>query len=111
MPEFSTAIPNPTSKDLLDDHELIRSIRFLISAEQEAISLYNQVIDSIDDEDTIKVLQSIEDEEKVHVGELCTLLKNHFAVNEEEFYLKGEEEVNEMFGEPEEYDMKSEEEI
>jgi rubrerythrin len=80
----------------LSHDELIRALRFSISAEFEAIQLYNQLADSITDNFVKKVLNDIADEEKVHVGELLKVIKK-LDPEEEKFYTKGENEVEENF--------------
>ena len=41
MPEFSTAFSGLSEKKPLTHEELVRSIRFMIAAEYEAIQLYS----------------------------------------------------------------------
>jgi len=59
----------------LTNEELIRSIRFMISAEYEAIQLYMQLAESTDNKLAQEVLKDIADEERVHAGEFLRLLK------------------------------------
>lgn len=98
MPEFSTPFSGMNAERKLTKGELIRLIRFNIAAEYEAIQLYMQAHDSIDDELAKKVLLDIANEEKEHVGEFMRLLK-HLAPDEEKFYKEGELEVEEMMKE------------
>lgn len=58
----------------LTHSELVRSIRFMIAAEFEAIQLYEQLAESTDNELAHKVLMDITKEEKEHVGEFRHLL-------------------------------------
>lgn len=58
----------------LTHSELVRSIRFMIAAEFEAIQLYEQLAESTDNELARKVLLDITKEEKEHVGEFRHLL-------------------------------------
>ena len=58
----------------LTHSELVRSIRFMIAAEFEAIQLYEQLAESTDNELARKVLLDITTEEKEHVGEFRHLL-------------------------------------
>lgn len=74
------------------DRELTRAIRDAIIAEEGAIKQYETVVDATDNEDVKKVLQSISDEEKVHVGELQKLL-DKMLPDEKEHLEDGEEEV------------------
>jgi rubrerythrin len=82
----------------LTDEELIRSIRFMIAAEYEAIQLYQQTAESTDNKLAKEVLLDIADEEKEHAGEFLRLLRE-LDPKEEEFYKEGYEEVEEMIEE------------
>ncbi len=95
MPEFSTPFEGLSSDRKLTREELIRAIRYSIAAEYEAIQLYMQLADSIDDPLAIDVLRDIADEERVHAGEFLRLLK-HLAPDEDKFYAEGAQEVEEM---------------
>jgi len=95
MPQFSTPFAGLTCDRKLTKQELIRAIRYSISAEYEAVQLYMQLAESIDDELSIEVLKDVADEERVHAGEFMRLLK-HLAPEEMEFYAEGAEEVEEM---------------
>jgi rubrerythrin len=46
--DFGTAFSGLKSDRKLNNEELIRAIRFMISAEFEAVQLYTQLADSID---------------------------------------------------------------
>ena len=70
-------------------------MRFMIAAEYEAIQLYMQLAESTDDKLAKDVLVDIADEERTHVGEFLTLLKQ-LAPDEEKLYSEGAEEVEEM---------------
>lgn len=94
MPEFGTPFSGLASDRKLTHEELIRSIRFFIAAEYEAIQLYMQLAESTDNEVAIEVLKDIADEERVHAGEFLRLLK-HLAPDEERFYDEGAKEVEE----------------
>jgi len=78
----------------LSEAELVRAIRFVIAAEYEAVQLYTQLAESIDDEIAVKVLKNIADEEKVHAGEFLRLL-HHLTPDEQQFYDEGYREVEE----------------
>jgi len=95
MPEFSNSFSGLANDRKLTKEELIRAIRFQIAAEYEAVQLYTQLAESIDDKLAKDVLVDIADEERVHAGEFLTLLK-HLAPDEEKFYKEGAEEVEEM---------------
>jgi rubrerythrin len=95
MPEFAQPFAGMASDRLLTKAELIRAIRYLISAEYEAVQLYVQLAESIDDELSKAVLIDIADEERVHAGEFLRLLKE-LAPDEEKLYQEGYEEVEEI---------------
>lgn len=95
MPEFGNPFSGVASQRKLTDAELIRAIRFMIAAEYEAVQLYMQLAESIDHKLAIEVLEDIANEEKVHAGEFLRLLKV-LAPDEEKFYSKGAEEVEEL---------------
>ena len=94
MPDFGTPFSGLAKERKLTHEELVRAIRFMIAAEYEAIQLYMQLAESIDDKLAIEVLKDIADEERVHAGEFLRLLK-HLAPDEERFYAEGAEEVEE----------------
>jgi rubrerythrin len=94
MPEFGHPFSGLKKDRKLSDQELIRSIRFMISAEYEAIQLYMQLAESTDNKLAIEVLKDIADEERVHAGEFLRLLKE-LDPDEEKFYAEGAEEVEE----------------
>ena len=94
MPEFNSPFSG-LKKDRKPTHEeLIRSIRFMIAAEYEAIQLYMQLAESTDNQLAQEVLKDIADEERVHAGEFLRLLKE-LAPDEEKFYAEGAQEVEE----------------
>ncbi len=95
MPEFGSPFAGMTAERKLNKAELTRAIRFMISAEYEAVQLYMQLAESIDDKLAKEVLIDIADEERVHAGEFLRVLK-HLAPDEEKFYKEGEEEVDEI---------------
>ncbi|RKY03778.1 rubrerythrin [Candidatus Poribacteria bacterium] len=95
MPEFGTPFSGMTVDRKLTRQELIRAIRFLVAAEYEAVQLYTQLAESIDDEAAKEVLLDIADEERVHAGEFLRLLK-YLAPDEEKFYEEGAKEVEEI---------------
>ena len=66
----------------------------MIAAEYEAVQLYMQLAESTDNKLAIEVLNDIADEERVHAGEFLRLLKE-LAPDEDKFYSKGAEEVEE----------------
>lgn len=94
MPEFGNPFSGLAKNQKLTKEELIRSIRFMIAAEYEAIQLYMQLAESTDNKLAIEVLKDIADEERVHAGEFLRLLKE-LAPDEEKFYSEGAKEVEE----------------
>jgi rubrerythrin len=94
MPEFGSPFSGLKKDRKLTNEELIRSIRFMISAEYEAVQLYMQLAESTDNKLAQKVLKDIADEERVHAGEFLRLLKE-LAPDEEKFYAEGAKEVEE----------------
>ena len=98
MPEFSNVFSGLNLDRKVSHNELIRGIRFSISAEYEAVQLYMQLAESADNELAKKVLIDIANEEKEHAGEFLRLLKE-LSPEEFEFYKHGEKEVEEMMKE------------
>ncbi len=94
MPEFGHPFSGLANDRKLTDEELIRAIRFMISAEYEAIQLYMQLAESTDNKLAIEVLKDIADEERVHAGEFLRLL-HELDPDENGFYSEGAEEVEE----------------
>jgi len=94
MPEFGNPFSGMKADRKLTKEELIRGIRFMVAAEYEAIQLYMQLAESIDNKLAKEVLIDIADEERVHAGEFLRLLR-HLAPDEEKFYREGAEEVEE----------------
>ncbi len=97
MPEFSQPFSGNKSERILDKNELVRAVRFSIASEFEAIQLYEQLRDSIEDEAAKKLLTEIAGDEKEHVGNFLHLLKI-LAPDEENYYKEGREEAEEVMG-------------
>jgi rubrerythrin len=95
MPEFGTPFAVLANERKLTKSELIRAIRFMISAEYEAVQLYMQLAESTDNKLAKEVLIDIANEERVHAGEFLKLLYQ-LDPDEEEFYKEGMEEVEEI---------------
>ena len=95
MPEFGSPFSGLAHDRKLTHEELVRAIRFMVAAEYEAVQLYTQLAESIDNELAIEVLKDIADEERVHAGEFLRLLR-HLEPNEEKLYAEGAEEVEEF---------------
>ena len=94
MPDFGQPFSGLKKDHKISEQELIRSIRFMIAAEYEAIQLYMQLAESTDNKLAVEVLKDIADEERVHAGEFLRLLKE-LDPDEEKFYAEGAEEVEE----------------
>ena len=83
---------NVKTLEKLDDRELTRAIRDAIISEEEAIKQYETIVDSSDNPKIKSILQEISNEERVHVGELQTLLED-LLKDEKDFILEGKNEV------------------
>lgn len=94
MPEFCNPFSGLAEGHKLTHAELVRAIRFMVAAEYEAIQIYEQLADSIDNPLAINVLRDIASEEKEHAGEFLRLLKE-LQPDEEGFYESGGRETQE----------------
>ena len=92
MPDFGSPFSGLARDKKLTNEELIRAIRFMVAAEYEAVQLYMQLAESIDNKLAIGVLTDVADEERVHAGEFLRLLYE-LAPDEEKFYQEGIKEV------------------
>ena len=92
MPDFGNPFAGVNKDRKLTHDELVRAVRFLISAEYEAIQLYQQLADSVDNKLAIEVLEDIANEEKVHAGEFLRLLYE-LDPKESIYYKEGAAEV------------------
>lgn len=72
--------------------ELVTTIRQALVAEHDAVAQYTLQAAATDDALVRTVLLDIADEERVHAGELMTLLE-YLTENEKSFLQKGEDEV------------------
>lgn len=95
MPDFGNPFAGLKLDRKLTKEELIRAMRFLVSAEYEAVQLYVQLAESIDDRLAEKVLRDVADEEKVHAGEFLEVLRT-LTPDEQDFYDEGIQEVEDM---------------
>ena len=98
MPDFGHPFSGMRAGRKLTHEELVRAIRFMVSAEYEAIQLYTQLAESTDNALAVKVLKDIADEEIVHAVEFLRLL-HELAPDEAAFYAQGAQEVEEMIAE------------
>lgn len=97
MPSFPNPFPGNVERKM-SNAELMQALRHDIAGELEAIFLYDAHYHATDDPVAKAILADIRDEEKVHVGELMTLMR-HLDPKETAFFLEGEEEVHEMLEE------------
>lgn len=95
MPEFGTPFAGLACNRNLSHEEMVRAVRFAISAEFEAVQLYMQLAEATDNLLVKAVMKSVADEERVHAGEFFKLLCE-LAPDEERFYSEGKKEVEEM---------------
>ena len=95
MPSFENAFSTLALGRKISKAELVRTIRFFISAEYEAVQMYTQVAEATDDELARVVLLDIAKEEVVHAGEFLRLLKE-LEPDEWKKYEEGFKEVEEM---------------
>jgi len=101
MPKFE----NPFNGNNLDrdkklsKEEMVRSLRFVIAAEYEAIQLYQQLAESSNNHLFKRIMLDVANEEKIHAGEFMRLL---FELDEDEkkFYDKGFDEVQNIIRKP-----------
>jgi len=97
MAEFINPFPGLVPDRRLTLRELTRAIRMALSAEEEAVHLYEAIADATDHPLAKEVLQDVADEERVHAGEFQRLL-NILLPDEEGLLRDGAEEVDEMAG-------------
>lgn len=95
LPDFATAFTGMNSERTLTHGELVRAIRLMVADEYEAIQVYTQLAESIDNELAKEVLLDIADEERVHAGEFLRLLQE-LDPAEAGFYAKGAAEVEDV---------------
>jgi rubrerythrin len=97
MPSFANPFTANVERKMTKE-ELLQALRLDIAGELEAIYLYDAHYQATDDKKAKAVLADIRDEEKIHMGELITLMR---ALDPKEAaqFLKGEKEVKELFEE------------
>jgi rubrerythrin len=98
MPAFANPFQANVERQMTKK-ELVQALRLDIAGELEAIYLYDAHVQGTDDAMAKKVLADIRDEEKVHMGELITLLRT-LDPKEAELFADGEAEVRKMLSEP-----------
>ncbi len=92
MPDFGSPFAGFASNRKLTKEELIRAMRYVTAAEFEAIQMYMQLAESVDNKLAAEVLKDVANEERVHAGEFLRVLKE-LAPDEEKYYAKGAAEV------------------
>ena len=95
MPEFVKPFPGMVPDRKMNLRELTRALRLTLSAEEEAIHLYEALADATDHPLAKAMLQDIANEEVTHAGEFQRLL-NILAPGEVGLMAKGADEVNAM---------------
>ncbi len=94
MPNFANPFQGAVARKMTNA-ELMNALRLDIAGELEAIFLYDAHVQATDDPAAKAVLADIRDEEKVHVGELITLMR-YLDPKEASAFFEGENEVHEM---------------
>lgn len=97
MPSFANPFCGNVDRKL-SNAELMQALRLDIAGELEAIFLYDAHYLATDDPAAKAVLADIRDEEKIHMGELITLMC-HLDPKEAQLFLDGEGEVKELLEE------------
>ncbi len=95
MAEFINPFVGLTPGRKLTVRELSRALRMALSAEEEAIHLYEALADATDHKLAKSVLQDVANEEREHAGEFQRLL-NILLPDEAGYLAHGAEEVDEM---------------
>ncbi len=95
MPEFVNPFSGVVPGRKITLHELTRGLRLSLSAEEEAVHLYEALADATDNALAAAVLRDVADEERVHVGEFQKLL-NMLLSDEQDLLDKGAREVEEI---------------
>jgi Zn finger protein HypA/HybF involved in hydrogenase expression len=96
MPAFGSFSGLSLDKSLSKE-ELIRAVRFLVSAEYEAVDMYERIAEASPDEKIKKAIEKIIEEERVHAGEFLKML-TILDPEEAKFYQEGFKEVEDGMG-------------
>lgn len=75
MAGFTNPFPGIPDTRPMNQADLIRALRLDLTAEEDAVHLYTAHADATDNPLAERVLRSIADEEKVHVGEFLKLIE------------------------------------
>lgn len=95
MAEFINPFTGLAPDRKLTARELARGLRAALSAEEEAVHLYEALADATDNALAREALQSVADEERVHAGEFQRLL-NLLLADEAAYLAEGAAEVDEL---------------
>ena len=95
MPEFVKPFSGMVPDRKMTARELTRALRLTLSAEEEAVHLYEALADATDDALAKAVLQDIANEERVHKGEFQRLIAI-LLPDEDGFMADGAAEVNDI---------------
>jgi rubrerythrin len=95
MPAFLNPFAGNIPDKPMTSSELVRALRLDLAGELEATATYNAHADACDDPVVKKVLESIANEERVHVGELQRLMQ-YLAGDEQGFLDKGKKETDDI---------------
>jgi rubrerythrin len=96
--DFTSIAPTLNPDRPMTVRELARAIRLAITAEHDAVQLYELIADSTPDVAVRKIMQDVANEEKEHVGEFEELLARIDPENEH-FVGEGVEEAEELITE------------
>jgi len=94
MVEFVHPFPGRVPGDKISKQELISALRLAICAEEEATHLYDTIAEFVDDENVVKIMLDVANEEQIHIGEFQKLLELTEA-DEVEKIEKGKQEAEE----------------
>ncbi|MDE6250982.1 MAG: rubrerythrin [Alphaproteobacteria bacterium] len=97
MPSFGdiNTVYNPTRK--LNKAEVLRALQFGIASEYETIQIYQQIIDSTDNDAVKTVLTDLANDEMHHAGALLKLI-NILSPEMASQYNRGEQKVMNELG-------------
>ena len=95
MPDFLNPFSGLAPGRMMTQRELSRALRLALSAEEEAVHLYEALADATDHPLAKSVLQDIANEERVHAGEFQRVI-NLLLSDEERFLAEGAQEVDEI---------------
>jgi len=92
MPEFVNPFVGMTPGRVMSEGELLRALRLSLSAEEEAVHIYEAIADATNNELARAVLKDIAKEERVHKGEFQKLIEI-LSPSERETMQEGASEV------------------